>query len=161
MNTQSRRPGALILAVVFVVAPGAAPSQARTPSPPSTPATAAGAALTGAVGETQTGLAVYYSRRLHGDRTASGEPFDHRALTTAHRTLPFGTKVRITNPKNNKSVLLRVNDRGPTHPGRIVDVSPAAAEHLGMVRAGKTQVKLEVIEEPEAPAAGKSAGKKK
>src|SRR5262249_36217481 len=137
--------------------PGRAGAAPTTPAPA---APAAGAALTGAVGETQTGLAAYYNRRLHGRRTASGERFNNAALTTAHQTLPFGTKVRVTNTKNNKSVVLRVKERGPTQPGRIVDVSRAAAERLGMVRAGLTEVKLEVVEAPKAQASGKSAGGK-
>ena len=98
----------------------------------------------------QTGLAAYYSRRLQGRRTASGERFNDGALATAHRTLPFGTKVRLTNPRNNKSVVLRVNDWGPTQPNRIADVSPAAAERLGLVRSGLTVVTLEVVEVSEA-----------
>ena len=81
-------------------------------------AAAPGRVLTGAVGETQTGLAAYYSRRLNGGRTASGERFDNGALTTAHQTLPFGTRVRVTNLKNKKSVVLRVNDRGPARQSR-------------------------------------------
>jgi len=135
----------LVVALLFAGAPTPAVGQAsptnRTPSPP-----AAGGAMTGAVGETQTGLAAYYNQRLQGRRTASGEGFDNGALTTAHASLPFGTRARVTNAKNNRSVVLRVNDRGPTQPGRVVDVSRAAAGRLGFVRAGLTEVNVEVVE---------------
>jgi rare lipoprotein A len=171
MRIESPRLGALILAAALVVGVvpmrGAAQTSTPAPSAPAAPApaapapAAAGGALTGAVGETQTGLAAYYSGRLQGRRTASGERFNNNALTTAHQTLPFGTKVRVTNTKNNKSVVLRVNDRGPTQPNRILDVSRAAAQRLGFVRTGLVEVKLEVIEVPKARASGKGAGKKK
>jgi len=119
---------------------------------------AAPTALTGAVGETETGLAAVYTSRLHGHRTASGERYNQDALTTAHKTLPFGTRVKVTRLKNNRSVVLRVNDRGPTQPGRIVDISRRAAHDLGMRRPGLTQVKLEVVAPPKA---GKPGAKKK
>jgi len=83
---------------------------------------------------------------LNGRRTASGERLNNGALTTAHQTLPFGTKVKVTNVKNNKSVVLRVNDRGPTQPNRILDVTRAAAQRLGFIKSGMTEVKLEVVE---------------
>ena len=67
-------------------------------------------------------------------------------MTTAHQTVPYGTKVRVTNTKNGKSVVVRVNDRGPTEPNRILDVSRAAAKRLGFIRAGLVEVKLEVVE---------------
>jgi rare lipoprotein A len=143
------RPGALVLAVTVAIGYMPASINAQTPSaPPAAPAPAAstGGALTGAVGETQTGLAAYYSQRLNGRRTASGERFNNGAMTTGHQTLPFGTKVKVTNVKNNKSVVLRVNDRGPTQPNRILDVTRAAAQRLGFIRSGMTEVKLEVVE---------------
>jgi rare lipoprotein A len=96
------------------------------------------------------GLAAYYSNRLNGRRTASGQVFDQNALTAAHPTLPYGTKVKVTNTKNNKSVVVRINDRGPTQPDRVVDLSRAAAGKLGMLRAGLVPVKLEIV--AEAPA---------
>jgi rare lipoprotein A len=94
---------------------------------------------------------------LNGRRTASGERFNNSALTTAHQTLRFGTRVRVTNAKNKRSVILRVNDRGPTQPNRILDVSRAAAQRLGFIRAGLTEVKLEVVSVPKARASGKKA----
>ena len=133
-----------LLGAAFTVAPGIVPSAAIAQTSPAAPAPAQGS-LTGAVGDTQTGLAAYYSQRLHGRRTASGERFDNGAMTTAHQSLPFGTKVRVTAVKSGKSVVLRVNDRGPVQANRIVDVSRAAAQRLGFIRAGLIEVKLEVI----------------
>jgi rare lipoprotein A len=90
------------------------------------------------------GLASYY--RFHGRRTASGEKFDSNELTAAHRTLPFGTRLRVTNVATGRSVMVRVNDRGPFIPGRVVDVSHSAAEALGMTQQGVAKVKLDVVE---------------
>jgi rare lipoprotein A len=88
------------------------------------------------------GLASWYGGKHHGGPTASGERFNKRAMTAAHRKFPFGTRVRVTNLKNGKSVVVRINDRGPY--GRaIIDVSEAAAEKLDMIRAGVVPVKLE------------------
>jgi rare lipoprotein A len=105
-----------------------------------------GASATGKpAAETQaasSGLASYYS----DSQTASGERFDGRELTAAHRTLPFGTRLRITNMVTGRSVTVRVNDRGPFVPGRVVDVSPSAAETLGMVQQGVAKVKLDVVQ---------------
>jgi rare lipoprotein A len=99
------------------------------------------------------GLAAYYSNRLNGRKTASGQVFDQNALTGAHPTLPFGTKVKVTNTKNDRSVVVRINDRGPTQAGRVVDLSRAAAGKLGMLRAGLVPVKLEIVAEaPTKPA---------
>jgi rare lipoprotein A len=153
MRIEPRRSGTLALAIALIIGYGMTLTEAQTP--PSSSAPPAAGAPVGAVGETQTGLAAYYSRRLQGGRTASGERFNNGALTTAHQTLPFGTRARVTNLKNNKSVVLRVNDRGPTQPNRVVDVSRAAAERLGFVRAGLTEVKIEVIEVPKPRASGK------
>jgi len=95
---------------------------------------------------TQTGKASYYSDKLQGRKTASGEPYDKRALTAAHRTLPFGTKVRVTNTKNGESVTVRVNDRGPFSKGRIIDLSRAAFSAIGNISAGILTVTIEVLE---------------
>jgi rare lipoprotein A len=88
------------------------------------------------------GLASFYSE---GARTASGEKFDARELTAAHPTLPFGTRLRVTNVASGRSVTVRVNDRGPYVPGRIVDVSYSAADALGMVGRGVAKVRLDVV----------------
>ncbi|MEN8137616.1 MAG: septal ring lytic transglycosylase RlpA family protein [Bacteroidota bacterium] len=95
----------------------------------------------------EVGMASFYSDKLHGKSTASGEPYDKIKMTAAHRTLPFNTKIRVTNLDNNKSVIVTVNDRGPFVKGRIVDVSRAAAVKLGFINKGLTKVKLEVLED--------------
>jgi rare lipoprotein A len=89
------------------------------------------------------GLASFYK---HGQKTASGERFNPSELTAAHRTLPFGTRVRVTNVTTGKTVTVRVNDRGPFIDGRVIDVSHSAAESLGMVGQGVAKVKLDVVQ---------------
>jgi rare lipoprotein A len=89
------------------------------------------------------GLASFYTE---GAKTANGETFNTHELTAAHPTLPFGTKLRVTNVTNGQSVTVRVNDRGPYVPGRVVDVSYSAAEQLGMVKGGVAKVKLDVVQ---------------
>jgi rare lipoprotein A len=91
----------------------------------------------------ETGLASWYGPRFHGKRTASGEVFNQNDFTAAHRTLPWGSKVKITNVANGKSVEVRINDRGPFGKGRIIDVSRAAARALGIVGSGITTVRIE------------------
>lgn len=91
------------------------------------------------------GSASYYAAKFQGRRTASGEPFDNKAMTAAHRTLPFGTLVRVTNPGTGASVVVRINDRGPFTRGRMIDVSRAAAEQLGLVARGHATVELALI----------------
>ena len=100
------------------------------------------------VGATQNGDATWYGRDHQGRLTASGEPFDMNELTAAHPTLPFGTRLLVTNLKNGRSVQVRVNDRGPTAPGRIIDLSYAAAETLGSVQAGLIKVRVQVVSLP-------------
>ena len=91
------------------------------------------------------GEASYYGRELAGNRTASGERFDPNGLTAAHRTLPLGTRLRVTNIANGRSVVVRVNDRGPFVRSRLIDVSLGAAREIQMVRSGKAQVRLEIV----------------
>jgi rare lipoprotein A len=91
------------------------------------------------------GEASYYGHELAGNRTASGERFNPQAMTAAHRTLPLGTKLRVTNRANGKSVIVRINDRGPFVGRRIIDVSLGAAREIGLVRAGRGQVTLERV----------------
>jgi rare lipoprotein A len=93
----------------------------------------------------QTGMVGWYGGGFHGKRTASGELFRSENLTIAHKYLPFGTQVRITNVKNGRSVLARVTDRGPRHRGRIADLSYGTARTLGFVQKGVTKAKLEVV----------------
>ena len=91
------------------------------------------------------GTASYYGRELAGNRTASGERFNPHGLTAAHRTLPLGTKLRVTNVANGRSVIVRVNDRGPFVGRRLIDVSLGAAQEIQMVRSGTAQVRLEIV----------------
>jgi rare lipoprotein A len=137
------RPAALHLALLSaaaLVAEGCA-SHGRLPRP----GTAGG----------QEGLASWYGPGFHGRRTASGERFDAHGLSAAHRTLPLGSRVRVTNLANGKRVVLRVTDRGPFVRGRIIDVSYGAAGALGMVRRGVTRVRVERLDSP--PAAARAA----
>jgi rare lipoprotein A len=89
--------------------------------------------------------ASWYGPKFHGKTTANGERFDQMALTAAHKKLKFGTLLRITNPKNDKSVIVRINDRGPYIPGRQLDLSKAAAQKLGMIKKGVVKLKVEEI----------------
>lgn len=91
------------------------------------------------------GKASYYADKFEGRLTASGEPYRANEYTAAHRKLPFGTMVRVTNVSNNKSVIVRINDRGPHIKGRIIDVSRSAAEELDFIDAGVTVVTLEIL----------------
>ncbi len=91
------------------------------------------------------GVASYYGNELAGNRTASGERFDPGQLTAAHRSLPFGSMVRVTNTSNGDSVVVRINDRGPFSRGRVIDVSHAAAREIGMQRSGTARVKLALL----------------
>src|SRR5436305_1875354 len=95
----------------------------------------------------QTGRASWYGDAHHGKQTASGEIFDMTKLTAAHRTLPFGARVRVTNVANGRSVVVRINDRGPFTGGRIIDLSQAAARELGALGTGLFSVRLEVLED--------------
>jgi len=91
------------------------------------------------------GKASYYASRHHGRRTASGERLNNNALTAAHRELPFGTQVRVTNLSNERSVVVRITDRGPHGRGRLIDLSQAAARQLDMLRAGVATVRVESL----------------
>lgn len=94
------------------------------------------------------GKASYYHDKFHGRRTASGARFNQQAMTAAHRTLPFGTRVRVTNIRNGKSVVVTINDRGPYGKGRVIDLSRAAAQALGLIHHGLTEVRLSVLKRP-------------
>ena len=93
----------------------------------------------------RTGKASWYGKRYHGRTTASGVSYHMNAMTAAHRSLPFGTRVRVTNLANRRSVVLTINDRGPYAGRRIIDVSRRAAEILGMVRAGVVRVRVHTV----------------
>ena len=91
------------------------------------------------------GEASFYGTELAGNRTANGEVFDPNQLTAAHRTLPLGSEVRVTNPRNDESVIVRINDRGPYHGNRVIDLSYAAAKEIGLIRSGTGRVSLALI----------------
>ena len=94
---------------------------------------------------TETGNASYYGGRFQGRRTANGERYDQLKYTAAHKSYPFGTLVRATNLENGKSVIVRINDRGPYVKGRIIDLSVRAAETIDLLDPGVTKVKLEIL----------------
>ena len=96
--------------------------------------------------EIGSGMASYYGSEFAGSRTANGERFDPGAMTAAHRTLAFHSRVAVTNLANGKEVVVRINDRGPWGKGRIIDISHAAAKQIGMHRSGTAKVKLELLD---------------
>jgi rare lipoprotein A len=113
----------------------------RAPSTPDVPSAPDTAQDDGEMpDEIERGMASWYGERFHGRRTASGEPFDMNAMTAAHKTLPFGTQVRVRHARTGKEVLVRINDRGPHVRGRIIDLSRAAAASIGLVQTGVAPV---------------------
>ena len=134
---------ALASAVVWSPAPGlvvvAADSASLATSLEPAPAEPAAEAAT----PLGAGVASYYGERFRGRRTASGERFDPDRLTAAHRTLPFGTRLRVTNIRTGQSVVVRVNDRGPFHGSRVIDLSKGAARRIGLLRSGTGRVRIE------------------
>lgn len=137
-STPPRCPSVYCLAAVLIsqgcTLAGGPPASSRAPSP-GAPASA----------WTQTGIASWYGQPFHGRTTASGERFDMNKLTCAHKTLPFGTRLRVENLDNGRAVTLRVNDRGPFVEGRILDVSRGAAEELEMIGPGTARVRISVL----------------
>ena len=128
-------------------APASAPAAvAPAPAPAAAPSAAAAAAPAKASsGDVTEGKVAHYGRKFNGRKTASGERFNSGAMTMAHKTLPFGTLVKVTNLKNKRSVVVRVNDRGPTTADRVGDLSTAAASQIRMLRSGVVDAKLEVV----------------
>ncbi|MGD1869739.1 MAG: septal ring lytic transglycosylase RlpA family protein [Neomegalonema sp.] len=114
-------------------AEAAAPAAAQTPAPPPAEESAAAEPL-------ECGKAAYYADKFNGRPTSSGEPYDSTKLTAAHKTLPFGTVLKVTMSGTDKTTTVTVNDRGPFTPGRIIDLSRAAAEEIGLVTAGVAEV---------------------
>lgn len=127
---------------------------------PAAPAAAPAKAAAAVVGKetAETGKAVYYSNVFNGRKTYSKERFNNRNMVAAHRTLPMGTLVKVVNLKNKKAVTVRIIDRGPSQPERVIDLSRAAAAKLGFLRAGITDVSLTVVGKAKAPRA--KAGKR-
>ena len=127
---------------------GSATANPTTPAAAPAPAPAAPAASKKPVSSDASvsdGIAVYYSDKFNGRKTYSGTRFSNKAMVAAHRTLPMGTMVRVTNQKNKKSVIVKIIDRGPSQPERVIDVSKAAATKLGFVKAGSAEVNLQVV----------------
>lgn len=91
------------------------------------------------------GIASYYGSKFHQKKTASGERFDMYSLTAAHRTLPFNTRIKVTNMENKKSVIVRINDRGPFKKGRVVDLSYKAAKKIGLIKKGTAKVQIKIL----------------
>jgi len=127
----------------------------QTPAAPA-PAAAPPAAKAGA-SDAMDGKVAHYGAKFNGRKTASGERFNAGAMTMAHKTLPFGTKVRVTNLANKRSVVVRVNDRGPSTPDRIGHLTTGAARKIGMTKAGIVDAKLEVVGQAKPSAAKKGS----
>jgi rare lipoprotein A len=143
--------------VLLLVATGCATARVAPPAP-GPRAAAPRSPAPGADEATQVGNASWYGHPHHGRRTASGEPYDMNRLTAAHRTLPLGTRVLVTNLDNGRSVEVRINDRGPFVAGRVIDLSRAAARRLGALGTGVIPVRLKIIDDAasEASAAPRS-----
>ena len=105
--------------------------------------------LRGVISSAEMGMASWYGGLFNGKRTANGEVFDTETMTACHRTLPFGTLVRVINMATGRSVIVRINDRGSMTPSRIIDLSHAAAAEIGMLGAGVAKVRLEVLSKVE------------
>ncbi|MGO9269291.1 MAG: septal ring lytic transglycosylase RlpA family protein [Terriglobia bacterium] len=131
--------GCAVATMVALSAKSEARPPASFPSTPSAPMVE--------LPDAEVGLASWYGAESQGT-TSSGELYDMNKLTAAHRTLPLGSKIRVTNLKNNRSLVLRVNDRGPNVLGRLLDVSKAAAQYLGFIGAGMATVKVTVVAYP-------------
>jgi len=145
-----RRALAVVLAVAALAGCAHKKHARRVPPPPSPAAPAA----VPAVGYSETGLASWYGHPYHGRAAANGEIYDMEKLTAAHRTLPFNTWVRVENLTNNKTVEVRIIDRGPFVDGRIIDLSHAAARQIELIGPGTATVRMEVVRTPEAVAPG-------
>ncbi|HTE56776.1 MAG TPA: septal ring lytic transglycosylase RlpA family protein [Kofleriaceae bacterium] len=153
LHTRAGARTAIAVACAGAIAAGSGCREKPTPPPP---ADAAPAEPVDRVVRVLRGSAVWYGADWHGKRTASGERFDRHDLTAAHRTLPLGTRVRVTDVASGRKVVVRINDRGPYGPNRrrVIDLSEAAARQLGFAERGSTRVKLEVLEARDPAAAG-------
>ncbi len=154
---------AILLAAFALGLPGAAPAGAApSPSPAKAPAAAASAPATPGQPDAEgrfEGLASWYGAQFHGRQTSNGEIYDKEGLTAAHRSLPFGTLLRVTSFDTGASVVVRVNDRGPFVAGRVLDLSEAAARIIGMVATGTARVSCKILPPEEAAAFGSPAPK--
>ena len=136
-------PAAKTVALRNVETPGTESEALKKPAAPALPIATPSAPRVRSV---STGEASWYGPGFYGNRTANGEVFRPGTLTAAHRTLPFGTKVRVTNLWNGRSAVVRINDRGPFHGRRVIDLAHGAASQLGLISSGIAQVKLEVLQ---------------
>ena len=137
------------LAVALAIALGAAPGNTQTPdSEQGIPGQTQDTLKPIPTKKFQVGKASWYGRVFQHHRTASGEPYDMNDLTAAHRTLPLGSWVKVTNLKNDRSVMVRINDRGPVARNRIIDLSYGAAKMLGIGAVGISSVRLDIVETP-------------
>jgi rare lipoprotein A len=140
------RPGLVMLGALAAIALSLPGGSAQADRQSSTPGVAE---ITSAIGRgivtVQEGVVSWYGAQFHNRKTASGERFDSAAMTMAHPSLPFGTVARVTNLRNGRSVVVRVNDRGPFVGKRIADLSQAAATEIGMMRKGLAKVRIEVL----------------
>ncbi len=134
----SLRPAIVVFLASVLWLGGCATRAPSTPDMPGMPDAVQGGEAT--QGEIDRGMASWYGQKFHGRRTASGEPFDMNALTAAHKTLPFGTQVRVRHARTGREVVVRINDRGPHVGGRIIDLSHAAAAAIGLVQTGVAPV---------------------
>ena len=151
-----RQVSAVLVGTIVATAPSMA-----TPGESSTNPAAriARATLAPSARRPEIGIASVYARMLHGRETASGEAHDSEDLTAAHRTLPLGTEVRVTNLRNQRSVLVRINDRGPAVGSRIIDLSPRAAAAIGLRAKGRGLARVQIEIMPEAPVKAAEAAK--
>jgi len=137
------------VAVSLAITLGAAPGNTQTPdSDQGTPGQTQETLKPTPTKKYQVGKASWYGRLFQNKRTASGEPFDMNNLTAAHRTLPLGSWVKVTNLRNDRSVMVRINDRGPVRKSRIIDLSYGAAKMLGMGSSGISSVRLDILDTP-------------
>ncbi len=146
MMAHRLRAGAAVASLSLVFLGGCGHKKPQATAPPAAPKVSAGA--------TEEGLASWYGNPYHGRATTSGEIYDMEMLTAAHRTLPFGARVRVQNLANGRDVDVRINDRGPFVDGRVIDLSRAAARRIQMLGPGTARVRVRVLSLPEEPAAG-------
>lgn len=139
MTSRWLNPAALFAAALLIAGCGAG-------SPRFTSAAGADATVRDPSSHQLDGIASYYAEEFHGRKTANGETYDMNDLTAAHRTLPFGTRVKVVNHETGRSVIVRINDRGPFKDDRVIDLSLAAAKQLGLIANGTGAVFLEILE---------------
>jgi rare lipoprotein A len=145
IRTAAALPGALLAAAMVIGCTGSSPrftfAGSKTPASTGSESPVIPAAPPGA----EEGVASYYADEFNGRKTSNGETYDMHKYTAAHRTLPFNTKVRVTNLGTGKSLVVRINDRGPFKDDRIIDLSLAAAKELELIGSGTARVRLEVV----------------